>query len=146
MESKTGVGEEHQSEAEDTQNAKNGIRVATDVKDVRGGEHVAGWATVDPGRRRCQRLRTLPVPKSWRGLLARRGERGTAAAAAAATGQPEAGISELALLAADANCGVEKHPHQQDKQQQQQQEEGRTHARSGKCISTRRRISLTQQD
>merc|ERR1712088_1140532 len=32
--------------------------------------------------------------------------------------------------------------HQQDKQQQQQQE-GRTYTRSGKCISTRRRISLT---
>merc|ERR1712083_342377 len=126
MESKTGVGEEHQSKAEDTRN----------VKDVRGGEHIAGWTTVDPGRRRCQRLRTLPVPKSWRGLLARRG----------AAGQPEAGISELALLAADANGGVEKHPHQQDKQRQQQQQEGWTHARSGKCISTRRRISLTQQD
>merc|ERR1712062_382367 len=137
MESKTGVGEEHQSEAEDTQNAKNG-GVAKDVKDVRGGEHVAGWTLVDPGRRRCQRLRTLPVPKSWRGLLARRGERST-------PGQPEAGISELALLAADANRGVAKHPHQQDKQQQQQQE-GRTITRSGKCISTRRRISLTQQD
>merc|ERR1712083_248385 len=136
MGSKTGVGEEHQSEAEDTQNAKDGG----------GGEHVAGWTTVDPGRRRCQRLRTLPVPKSWQGLLTRGGERSAAAAAAAAAaGQPEAGISELALLATDANCGVEKHPHQQDKQQQQQQE-GRTHARSGKCISTRRRISLTQQD
>merc|ERR550517_2440922 len=111
MESRTGVGEEHQSEAENTQNAKNG-GVATDVKDVRGGEHVAGWTTVDPGRRRCQRLRTLPVPKSWRGLLARRGERSTAASAAASAGQPEAGISELALLATDANCGVAKHPHQ----------------------------------
>merc|ERR1711971_1548486 len=138
---KTGVGEEHQSEAEDTQNAKNGHGVTTDVKDVRGGEHVAGWTTVDPERRRCQRLRTLPVPKSWRGLLTRRGERITAASA----GQHEAGISELALLASDANRGVEKHPHQQDKQQQQQQE-GRTLTRSGKCISTRRRISLTQQD
>ena len=109
MESGSLASEEYRSEAE----VVEGCGVAEDLADVRRGECVSRW--LDPGRRRrCKGLRALPVPESWWGLSPRR-EWGSRAPE---WGEPEARIPELALLAPDADRGVEEHPHQQDQQQQ----------------------------
>merc|ERR1712032_1775772 len=108
LEQRPAASEEYQSKAEVAQNAKAG-GYAEDFENVRCCEHTAGGTICGPGR--C-RLRTLPVPKSWRGLFAR-GRR-----TAGRRWELEARLPEPALLTTDADCGLEKHSNQPNEQQQ----------------------------